>query len=90
MPHLDAIVKGRVQGVGFRYYVCDVARRLSIKGFVRNLPDGDVEVQAEGNEQQLRQLVDYMRKGPPLSVVRDIDTTMTDAEEGFSDFNLEF
>ena len=44
MPGLHAIVKGRVQGVGYRYFVIHVAREIGLKGYVKNLMDGDVEV----------------------------------------------
>lgn len=58
-------VQGRVQGVGFRYFTQQQARRLGLEGFVRNLPDGRVEVSAAGPKDALSVLVDELKKGPP-------------------------
>ena len=56
---VHCIVTGVVQGVGFRYHTCDEAVRLGLRGLVRNLDDGRVEVVAEGAEEALRQLVTW-------------------------------
>lgn len=57
-------VKGRVQGVGFRWRTVIEAKRLGLKGFVRNMPDGSVYIEAEGTEEQLNDLADWCRRGP--------------------------
>ncbi len=67
-----AVASGRVQGVGYRAFCADEAMRLGLQGFVRNMHDGRVEVVAEGDEGALRQLVELLREGPPLAVVRDV------------------
>ena len=68
-------ISGRVQGVFFRAYTRDEARRLGLKGWVRNLPDGRVEVLAQGNSEQLGSLESFCRKGPPHARVQDVEVT---------------
>ncbi|HCC36435.1 MAG TPA: acylphosphatase [Treponema sp.] len=67
-----ALVSGRVQGVGFRWTCCDQARHLELRGWVRNLPDGDVEVIAEGGGEKLEALLQWLRRGPPGSWVESV------------------
>jgi len=59
------LVSGRVQGVGFRYYISRSARRLALTGRVRNLPDGKVEVEVAGDVEALEQLKAAVKAGPP-------------------------
>ncbi|HEY4183467.1 MAG TPA: acylphosphatase [Polyangia bacterium] len=73
MKRIVAIVHGRVQGVGFRATTCDVARRLGLAGWVRNRPDDTVEVQAQGDEQGLQRLHEFLRRGPSLARVSNVD-----------------
>jgi acylphosphatase len=68
-------VSGRVQGVGFRFFVLDRARALGLAGFVRNLPDRRVEVAAEGSPSDVNALVDVVRAGPPGAVVSGVELT---------------
>ena len=65
--HIEVV--GRVQGVGFRWFVREKARRLGLSGWVRNLPDGSVEVVAAGEGGQLDLLKEELRRGPPGAVV---------------------
>lgn len=69
---IHAIVKGHVQGVGFRYFVQRHAQRLGIAGWVRNRADGTVEVEAEGDEEALRQLIKLLHQGPPMAFVDSV------------------
>ncbi len=72
---LRCVVRGRVQGVGFRDYVETHARSLSLTGYVRNLSDGrSVEVVAEGPRHDLERLADDLRKGPSGAHVIVVDT----------------
>ena len=64
-----AVVLGRVQGVGFRYFAERAARETGIAGWVRNLPDGSVETLAEGEEAAVRGYLERLRQGPRLSRV---------------------
>ena len=72
---LRAIVRGRVQGVGFRMFVVREAHRLGLAGYTRNLPDGTVEVLATGDAAKLDQLVLRLEQGPPGARV---DAVVTD------------
>jgi acylphosphatase len=70
VDRLRVRVEGRVQGVGFRWFVRERARRLGLAGWVRNLPDGSVEVAATGDTQEVQMLRDALAKGPPGANVR--------------------
>jgi acylphosphatase len=73
---LRALVRGRVQGVGFRFFVEDQAVALRLKGFVRNLSNGStVEVVAEGPISDLETLLATLRQGPPLARVERVDVS---------------
>jgi DNA ligase D-like protein (predicted 3'-phosphoesterase) len=68
-----ALVRGEVQGVGFRYTVVERARELGVMGWVRNEDDGSVRVHAEGTAQAVEDLVAYLREGPPAAQVSDVE-----------------
>lgn len=70
---LHVIVRGRVQGVGFRWFVGEIAREMGMAGWVRNRPDGTVEVAAEGDERSVDVLRAQLGKGPSGAVVRSVD-----------------
>jgi len=70
---LFATVSGMVQGVGFRAWVQREALRWELTGYAKNLPDGSVEVVAEGPEHLLHQLVSKLEQGPPMSHVDCVD-----------------
>lgn len=65
-------VSGTVQGVSFRFYTQCEAEKLGVRGYARNLPDGRVEVLAEGEAAKVRQLVNWLRQGPDTAVVNGI------------------
>ncbi len=67
-------VYGMVQGVGFRYFVYRIAKNLDIKGFVRNMPDGSVEIEAEGEERSLDEFVKRVNEGPPAALIERVIT----------------
>ena len=67
------LVSGRVQGVGYRYFVLREAERLGVAGFAKNLPDGRVEVTAEGTEEALADLESRLRAGPSFAAVTAVD-----------------
>ena len=90
MSYLKAIVKGRVQGVGFRYFVYDLARQYGLKGTVRNLYSGAVEVQADGNDEVLSTFLDALRAGSRMAQIDDVDTEWSKEEKGFRDFRITF
>ena len=71
--HYKITISGRVQGVGFRWSAAREADTLGICGFVKNLPDGNVYIEAEGTGEQLERFVGWCRKGPRLSEVEFVD-----------------
>jgi len=86
---LRAIVRGRVQGVGFRDFVWRRARFLGLSGYVRNLPDGrSVEVVAEGERQALEQLLEYLREGPRAARVDEVEVHWGQPSGGYPDFGI--
>lgn len=72
MPRKHIIVKGRVQGVFFRAHTAQVAQRLGLKGWVRNLPEGSVEIMVEGEEEKLKEFLAFCHQGPPLARVEEV------------------
>ena len=79
------VVTGRVQGVGYRYFVLQEATRLGLAGFARNLPDGSVEVVAEGPAAGLDSLSGLLRDGPSFARVENVSSVDVPArdETGF-------
>ncbi len=73
MTHYNLTITGRVQGVGFRATVRDKAKDLGIKGFVKNMPDGAVYIEAEGEEQNLGEFIAWCRQGPSMAFVEDVN-----------------
>lgn len=66
-------VRGTVQGVGFRYYSAERARPLGVTGSVRNLADGSVEADVEGDREAVETMLAWLRQGPPAARVTDVD-----------------
>ncbi|MFC1465125.1 MAG: acylphosphatase [Candidatus Brachytrichaceae bacterium NZ_4S206] len=85
---LHAIVRGIVQGVNFRYYTRREAQRLLLTGWVRNRPDGAVEVVAEGPRVQLDRLLDFLHTGPPMAHVTGVEATWQPATGEFTAFEI--
>jgi acylphosphatase len=83
------IVRGRVQGVGFRWFVEREAHLLGIAGWVRNMHDGSVEVLAQGTRDQLSGLHSRLREGPRASRVDSVDVQDAKAVNGLNSFRIE-
>ena len=83
------VVSGRVQGVGFRWFVEREANTLGLIGWVRNNFDGSVEVLATGTREQLSQLRRKLQQGPRAARVDDVDETDARPVEGLSTFRIE-
>ena len=82
------VVSGRVQGVAFRASTADAARRLGLRGWVRNLPDGRVEAEAEGDRPQVEALVAWCRRGPPAARVLDLEVTWGEPRGDLAGFEI--
>jgi len=88
---VSATLYGMVQGVGFRFYVRRTARELGITGYVRNTPDGRaVKVMAEGQRENLDQMVKLLQIGPRLSKVVKIEVEWLEHQNAFSNFDIRF
>jgi acylphosphatase len=85
-----AVAIGRVQGVGFRYSAVRQAQALGITGTVANLPDGNVEVTAEGAMPDLERMLAWLRRGPPGAHVRDLQVEWREWTGRFAGFEVEF
>jgi acylphosphatase len=85
---LDAIVRGRVQGVGFRYFVLDIALGLGLVGWVANAPDGSVRCVAEGPRADLETLMTAIAIGPLGGRVDDVQATWGPARGTFERFSV--
>ena len=73
---LHIIVTGRVQGIGYRVHCSREAKSLGVTGWVRNNPDGSVEVVAEGDDVAVNELADWCRAGHPFAKVQEVDVTV--------------
>jgi acylphosphatase len=82
---LRAVVRGEVQGVGYRWSVQRLARRLGLTGYAENLPDGSVRVEAEGDPEQLDELEAFLRGGPRFAEVDRLDSERVAATGEFHD-----
>lgn len=79
-------VHGEVQGVGFRYHAQATATQLGVSGYTRNLPDGTVEVEVEGEESAVARMVEWLGVGPAWATVSQVDASdiPPTGETGFS------
>ena len=85
---LSAIVSGRVQGVGFRYFIYTKAKNLNVFGWVKNRPDGKVEALIEGEEVDLEKMLFELRQGPSGSRVDECEFVWKPYTQSFTSFNL--
>ena len=84
------IVHGRVQGVNFRYFTQQNAIKLGIQGYVKNLPDGRVEIVAEGDKATLDRFVAILWKGPPAARVEEVKVEKHPFGGGHTSFRIEY
>ncbi len=83
------IVHGRVQGVGFRYFVCNAGTRLGLCGNVRNCEDGSVEIEVEGDARSLAAFVKEIERGPSMARVERVDVHDATPAGHYSTFQIE-
>jgi acylphosphatase len=86
ITRLHAIVEGHVQGVGYRMFVVEQARRLDINGWVRNRSNGTVELTAEGQRADLDELIRMLRDGPHYGTVTSVDAKFSEGNGEFKQF----
>jgi len=87
---LNVVFAGTVQGVGFRRFVKNIADEMGVKGYVKNLPDGTVEVVAEGDEKLLEEFLKRIEVGPPLAEITHMAYEFINKEGGFEKFEIEY
>lgn len=90
MKQLHAIVRGKVQGVSFRYYTEKKALALGVVGWVRNLRDGSVEVLAEGEEATLNSFLAWLHHGSPEADVDSVEASWDEPSGEFTSFKTAF
>jgi acylphosphatase len=83
MKSVSISINGRVQGVSFRYYALQQARLHHLRGYVKNMPDGSVYMEAEGEDEPLDSFVQWCHNGPPWANVETIEVT----EQKLKNFN---
>jgi acylphosphatase len=83
-------VSGRVQGVGYRYFVFQHARQLDLKGYVKNLAGGDVEVYVEGDKPVIMKLLKLLQRGPGFAYVTDLDLDWSDPSDSYKEFDITY
>ena len=90
MKTIRAIVSGRVQGVWYRAHTRDKAVELGVAGFVRNLPDGTVEIVAQADPVPVQALMDWARTGPPMAVVHGLQVEELTGNEIYDTFDVAY
>lgn len=87
---LQVKIFGQVQGVNFRYYTTLQARKLGLAGFVRNLPDGKVEVMAEGEQEILQRFLEWCQLGPVGAQVEKVEAFWAKTKGQFDKFEIRY
>ena len=82
------LVQGRVQGVAYRAFAYHEASHQGLHGWVRNLADGRVEIEVEGNQTSVESFVDLLKKGPPLARVDSVKVEWLDRTRGVGGFEI--
>ncbi len=90
MVQYEIKITGRVQGVGFRYFVQKRANEFNIKGWVKNMPGGSVVVMAQGDFNDMETFMDHLRIGPSLARVLKVEKNQMPELEDFSDFRIRY
>ncbi|MCF7928564.1 MAG: acylphosphatase [Spirochaetales bacterium] len=90
MKAVSVRLEGRVQGVGFRYWALQEARRLRLAGWVRNDFDGSVEVYCQGEDARVDAFVRKLREGPPSARVDDISVQALESSRDMRDFHVRY
>jgi len=87
---LEVLISGRVQGVFFRLETQREAKRLGVAGWVMNLPDGRVRAVFKGRPEQVKAMVKWCKKGPPMARVDNVEVREINTEAGYEDFVIRY
>jgi len=88
MIRYNVFISGKVQLVGFRSYIKKKADELGIKGWIRNLDDGRIEAVFEGEENNVKIILEYCKKGPISAEVKNLDMKKEEYKNEFKDFEI--
>ncbi len=87
---IEALVTGRLQGVGYRSSIQQRATRLGIKGYIRNQSGNQVKIVAEGAEESLKELIDFLREGPTRAEIENYDVEWIEPDGDFFRFSIKY
>lgn len=90
MRRVCIVVHGSVQGVFFRANARKIAEDLGLKGYAKNMPEGTIEVVAEGPEGKLKEFIEFCKKGPEAAEVSKVDVEFSDASNEFEGFEVRY
>ena len=88
MITIKGYVEGRVQGVGFRYFVKNNANQLNVTGYAKNLPDTRVEFVLQGEQAAITSLMQIINRGPSNSSVKTLESQLQDTDEHYQNFSI--
>lgn len=90
MKRIIIDVYGRVQGVFFRATTRKKARKWGLSGYVKNMSDGSVHIEAEGPQEKLENLLEFAHKGPSFANVKNVESSYEEASNEFNGFNVRY
>lgn len=88
MPRYRIVVSGRVQGVGFRYFVQSLAKKFAVKGWVRNLDTGNVQMELQASEDKLDLVIEKLKKGNGFSKVNNMEIEVLEESNKDNSFKI--
>ncbi len=88
MKTIQGFVSGRVQGVGFRYFIQQQAHTVDVYGYAKNLPDGRVEFVLQGDDESVQHVLDMVYHGPAMSIVDSVEVNNFDAANKLVSFDV--
>ncbi|MBN2600479.1 MAG: acylphosphatase [Candidatus Marinimicrobia bacterium] len=88
--HAEIVINGMVQGVGFRYFTQRLARQFNLPGYVKNMPNGNVLCEVEGDEDIVRDFIKDLKIGPSFSYVSGVDINTSPDLFGYTSFEVRF
>lgn len=88
--HAEIVVQGLVQGIGYRYFALRKAREYNLSGYVKNLPNGDVLCEVEGDKGLINDFIKELKIGPTFSRVTNINVEVSNNLEGYTTFEVRF